>query len=183
MKRVKYLNNRDLLAQIHASKNTYCSYVQQDDSQYDLIVPNLKKINANAIAQARKNKSKRLTQEAWQQAKDKGLKKIKLADLVKGSGFEEIPKKWFNPETGESEKGGKKSIDLVLPVEKEMILKADTPDHERGLVIKWKKDGGYDVYYWYGSPDKAVPAELKADGVSKGKSVKKVTLEYHPDKD
>ena len=82
MKRVKYLNNRDLLAQIHASKNTYCSYVQQDDSQYDLIVPNLKKINANAIAQARKNKSKRLTQEAWQQAKDSGLKKIKLSDYT-----------------------------------------------------------------------------------------------------
>ena len=54
MKRVKYLNNRDLLAQIHASKNTYCSYVTAEDAQYDLIVPNLKKINANAIAMARK---------------------------------------------------------------------------------------------------------------------------------
>ena len=44
MKRVKYLNNRDLLAQIHASKYTYCSYVSDDDSQYDLIVPNLKNL-------------------------------------------------------------------------------------------------------------------------------------------
>ena len=61
MKRVKYLNNRDLLAQIHASKNTYCSYVSPEDSQYDLIVQNLKKINASAVAQARKAKSKRLT--------------------------------------------------------------------------------------------------------------------------
>ena len=43
MKRVKYLNNRDLLAQIHASKNTYCSYVAPEDASYDLIVPNLKK--------------------------------------------------------------------------------------------------------------------------------------------
>ena len=75
MKRVKYLNNRDLLAQIHASKNTYCSYVDPEDSQYDLIVPNLKKVNASAIAKARKARSKRLTQEAWQQAKDAGLKK------------------------------------------------------------------------------------------------------------
>ena len=82
MKRVKYLNNRDLLAQIHASKNTYCSYVTTEDSQYDLIVPNLKKINANAIAMARKAKAKRLTQEAWEQAKDAGLKKIKLADYT-----------------------------------------------------------------------------------------------------
>ena len=47
MKRVKYLNNRDLLAKIHASKNTYCSYVEPEDSRYDLIVPNLKKINQN----------------------------------------------------------------------------------------------------------------------------------------
>ena len=44
MKRVKYLNNRDLLAQIHASKNTYCSYVAPEDARYDIIVPNLKKI-------------------------------------------------------------------------------------------------------------------------------------------
>ena len=58
MKRVKYLNNRDLLLQIHASKNTYCSYVAQEDSQYDLIVTNLKKINASAVAQARKSKAK-----------------------------------------------------------------------------------------------------------------------------
>ena len=78
MKRVKYLNNRDLLLQIHASKNTYCSYVGQEDSQFDLIVPNLKKINASAIAMARKAKAKRLTQEAWETAKDSGLKKIKL---------------------------------------------------------------------------------------------------------
>tara|TARA_X000001388_G_scaffold66548_1_gene53387 strand:+ start:204 stop:1187 length:984 start_codon:yes stop_codon:yes gene_type:complete len=80
MKRVKYLNNRDLLAQIHASKNTYCSYVAPEDAQYDVIVPNLKKINASAVAQARKNKAKRLTQEAWQLAKDSGQKKIKLSD-------------------------------------------------------------------------------------------------------
>ena len=79
---MKYLNNRDLLAQIHASKNTYCSYVAPEDAQYDLIVPNLKKINANAIARARKARSKRLTQEAWQQAKDAGLKKIKLSDYT-----------------------------------------------------------------------------------------------------
>ena len=82
MKRVKYLNNRDLLAQIHASKNTFCSYINPEDSQYDLIVPSLKKINANAIALARKNRSKRLTQEAWQIAKNKGLKKNKLSDYT-----------------------------------------------------------------------------------------------------
>ena len=82
MKRVKYLNNRDLLAQIHASKNTYCSYLAPEDAQFDLIVPNLKKINASAVAMARKAKAKRLTQEAWETAKESGLKKIKLVDYT-----------------------------------------------------------------------------------------------------
>ena len=82
MKRVKYLNNRDLLAQIHASKNTYCSYVAPENAQYDIIVPNLKKINVRTIAEAKKNKAKRLTQEAWEEAKAAGLKKIKLADYT-----------------------------------------------------------------------------------------------------
>ena len=79
---MKYLNNRDLLAQIHASKNTYCSYVSVEDNQYDLIVPNLKKINANAIAKARKARAKRLTQDAWEAAKAAGGKKIRLVDFT-----------------------------------------------------------------------------------------------------
>jgi hypothetical protein len=51
-------------------------------AHYDLIVPNLKKVNASAVAQARKAKAKRLTQEAWEAAKESGLKKIKLADYT-----------------------------------------------------------------------------------------------------
>ena len=70
------------MAQIHASKNTYCSYVSPEDGNYDLIVPNLKKINANAIAQARKAKAKKMTQEAWEEAKASGEKKIKLVDFT-----------------------------------------------------------------------------------------------------
>jgi len=82
MKRVKYLNNRDLLAQIHASKNTYCSYIMPEDAGYDIIVPNLKKINIRTIAEAKKNQAKRLSNKAWEQAKTEGKKKIKLADYT-----------------------------------------------------------------------------------------------------
>ena len=70
------------MAQIHASKNTYCSYVAPEDAQYDLIVPNLSKINIRTISEARKAKAKRLTQEAWEQAKAEGKKKIKLMDYT-----------------------------------------------------------------------------------------------------
>ena len=106
-------------------------------------------------------------------------KKIKLADLVKGSGFQEIPKNWHNQDSPKRDA----RPDLVLPVDKDIILKADSSEYERGLIVKWKKDGGYDVQYWYGTPDNIVPAELKADGTSKGKSVKKVYLGYHPEID
>ena len=82
MKRVNYLNNRDLLAEIHKSKNSYCSYVSDDDGQYDMIVTDVKKINNTAVAQARKIKAKRLTQEAWEAAKASGAKRQKMSDFT-----------------------------------------------------------------------------------------------------
>ena len=82
MRRVKYLNNRDLLAQIHKSKNSFSSYVSDGDADYDVIVPSVEKINVRTISLAKKNKAKKLTQEAWEQAKDAGHKKIKLTDFT-----------------------------------------------------------------------------------------------------
>tara|TARA_R110001599_G_scaffold69779_1_gene196307 strand:- start:49 stop:387 length:339 start_codon:yes stop_codon:yes gene_type:complete len=109
-------------------------------------------------------------------------KKIKLADLVKGSGFVEIPKDWHD--TDSPKRAGKKSIDMVLPPKKEIVLKAEVEPGgaDRGLIVKWTDGKGYEVQYWYTTPDNIVPIGLIADGTSKGKAVKKVTLEYHPDK-
>tara|TARA_Y100000592_G_C5406626_1_gene285995 strand:- start:49 stop:951 length:903 start_codon:yes stop_codon:yes gene_type:complete len=56
--------------------------VTPNDAQYDIIVPNLKKINIRTIAEAKKNKAKRLTQDAWEMAKAEGKKKIKLVDYT-----------------------------------------------------------------------------------------------------
>tara|TARA_R110000824_G_scaffold205948_3_gene390908 strand:- start:1851 stop:2192 length:342 start_codon:yes stop_codon:yes gene_type:complete len=110
-------------------------------------------------------------------------KVIKLKDLIKGSGFQEIPKDWHDSDS--PKRAGLKSIDMVLPVDKEVVLKATVEEGEadRGVIVKWRKKGGYEVQYWYTSPDNIVPIGLQADGTSKGKAVKKVTLEYHPDKD
>ena len=77
----------------------------------------------------------------------------------------------------------KDSVDLVLPRNKEVVLKADQEGHDRGLVVKFRYDGGYDVYYWYDNPDTPVPAELKADGKKIGDDIKKVFLGYHPEID
>ena len=62
--RVNYLNNRDILKEIHASKNTYCTYCNPvTDHQYDIILPTLAKINQRTVAEARRNRADRLKRE------------------------------------------------------------------------------------------------------------------------
>ena len=86
-------------------------------------------------------------------------------------------------ESENDEKGGDYNVDLYLPKDKKVILKADTEDHDRGLVVEWLEGGGYDVYYWYKDPDVPVGAELKADGKSVGDDIKKVYLGFHEEID
>jgi hypothetical protein len=78
--RVNYLNNRDLLKQIHLSKNTYCSFRDPKlDHQYDIILPSLDKINQRTIAEARRNRADRIKRETGEIVNDK---KIPNTDLV-----------------------------------------------------------------------------------------------------
>ena len=78
--RVNYLNNRDILKEIHASKNTYCWYRDRDlDHQYDLILPTVDKINQRTIVEARKNRADRIKRETGQVIDQK---KIANTDLV-----------------------------------------------------------------------------------------------------
>ena len=78
-KRTPYLTNKDLLREIHKSKNTYCSYLVPEDHQYDIILPSLSKINKNTIAEAKRNRADRLAKEAWNQSSLQGIKS-KLED-------------------------------------------------------------------------------------------------------
>ena len=62
--KTNYLNNRDILKQIHLSKNSYCSYLDAvADHQYDIILPTVLKINQRTIAEARRNRADRLKRE------------------------------------------------------------------------------------------------------------------------
>ena len=80
MKRVNYLNNKDILKEIHKSKSTFCSYVDPTYSQYDIILPSVDKINIRTIAEAKRNKAKRLQVTAFDAAKLEG-KKVKQAEF------------------------------------------------------------------------------------------------------
>lgn len=78
--RVNYLNNRDILKEIHASKNTYCWYRDRAlDHQYDIILPSLDRINQRTIVEARKSRADRIKRETGEVVDQK---KIPNTDLV-----------------------------------------------------------------------------------------------------
>lgn len=87
--KVNYLNNKDLLEEIHKSKNSFCSYTDPTYHRYDLILPNIDKINIRTIAEAKRARAKRLGQEEYQRRKEAG-EKVKLSDCE--IDYKKIPK-------------------------------------------------------------------------------------------
>jgi hypothetical protein len=81
-RKVKYLNNKDLLAEIHRSKCSFSSFTKPDYSQHDIILTNLDKINIRTVADAKRAKAKRIGIQTFTQARLSGDKKIKLADCT-----------------------------------------------------------------------------------------------------
>ena len=81
-RKTKYLNNKDLLAEIHRSKCSFSSFTKPEYSQYDIILTNLDKVNIRTIADAKRNKAKRIGLQAFAKARAEGDKKIKLAECT-----------------------------------------------------------------------------------------------------
>ena len=79
--KIKYLTNKDLLKEIHLSKNTYCTFLQPEYSDYDLIIPNLEKINIRTIAEAKRNRATKLSKKAHEAAVIAGGKKLSAKDF------------------------------------------------------------------------------------------------------
>ena len=77
--KVNYLNNKDMLLEIHRSKTSYCVFTKPEYHQYDIILPSLDKINIRTIAEAKRNQAKRLGDAEYQRRKALG-EKVKQAD-------------------------------------------------------------------------------------------------------
>jgi hypothetical protein len=60
MRKKNYLNNRDLLLEIHKSKNTFNSYIEPSYSEFDIILLDVERINIRTIAEAKRNKTSRM---------------------------------------------------------------------------------------------------------------------------
>ena len=69
MKKVNYLNNKDILLEIHKSKGSFCSFVDDAYSEYNMIVKGVDAINIRTIAEAKRNKAKKLTQQDYERRK------------------------------------------------------------------------------------------------------------------
>jgi hypothetical protein len=78
-KRTPYLTNKELLREIHKSKNSYCSFLTPEDSTYDIILPSLSKINQRTIAEAKRARADRTAKLAWEASQLAGVK-TKLDD-------------------------------------------------------------------------------------------------------
>jgi hypothetical protein len=76
-----YLNNRDILKEIHKSKNTYCSFLTPEDGFYDIILPSVDKINKKNISEGKKLRAERLTRAAFDAAQALSSTKLKLDDF------------------------------------------------------------------------------------------------------
>ena len=79
MRKVNYLNNKDLLKEIHRSKSKFSSFVDADYNQFDIILTDIEKINIRTIAEAKRNKAKRLGDADYASRKLAG-EKVKQAE-------------------------------------------------------------------------------------------------------
>ena len=77
--KVNYLNNKDMLLEIHRSKSSYCSFTDPTYHQYDIILPSLDKINIRTVAEAKRNQAKRIGDLDYSTRKKAG-EKVKQAD-------------------------------------------------------------------------------------------------------
>jgi len=119
--KVNYLNNRDILKEIHLSKNTYCTYRDSVlDHQYDIILPTVEKINQRTIAEARRNRADRIKRETGTVIDPK---KIPNTDLVfRVTCWEHIP---MAPKKVPKTQTKKKKIEDILELDDPMDASLD----------------------------------------------------------
>ena len=79
MRPKNYLNNKDILKEIHKSKNTFCSYVAPEHGDFDIILLDIDKINIRTVAEAKRNKAKKMSTAEYDRRKALG-EKVKQAE-------------------------------------------------------------------------------------------------------
>ena len=88
MRRRKYLNNRDLLREIHKSKVSFSSFVNDEtDNMFDVIVNDLSEINDELIKEAKQSRASRHASLAFEEHHLAGGKKKEPEFVVDPNSF------------------------------------------------------------------------------------------------
>lgn len=74
-KKQNYLNNKDILKEIHKSKMSYCYVADPRYDQFDIILDDVSEINANTLTEAKENQASRIQAEDYALAMEKHDKK------------------------------------------------------------------------------------------------------------
>ena len=67
-KKQNYLNNKDILKEIHKSKMSFCWLKAKQYHQYDIILNDVTEIDAYNLDQAKQNRAHRIQSEAYAEA-------------------------------------------------------------------------------------------------------------------
>lgn len=69
-KSTKYLNNKDMLKEIHASKMSFCYALDEQSKQFDIIVDSVEEITPEIVQEAKENKASRLSSLGYERGID-----------------------------------------------------------------------------------------------------------------
>jgi len=133
-KRVNYLNNKDILAEIHKSKNTFCSYRDKIiDSDFDLILEpdengktGLEKINVRTLKEARDNRATRLSKLTGETVDPKSITNEDI--VIRVMTDEHIPLGPKKRTKASTKPKKKKAADLLDDLDLDEDLDCDTCD-------------------------------------------------------
>lgn len=132
-KPINYLNNKDILKEIHESKNSFCYYIKPEYHRYDLIVDmpqepietSLKYANKrDTIKQAKENRATRLSNETGTKIE---AKSIPTTDLIfRVMTWDHIP---ISPKAPRKTVKKKTAIDIMEfdDIEEEIFIDLEDP--------------------------------------------------------
>lgn len=134
-KKINYLNNRDILKEIHKSKTSYCSFVNPDYHQYDIIIDKpdipLSKslefaLKPAQIKQAKENRAARLSLENETKVDPKNIPETDL--IFRVMTWEHIPMSQKVPRKSQSKKTAKDIIEFDFSDDEEVDSVIDLDD-------------------------------------------------------
>lgn len=117
MARTNYLNNRELLKEIHNSKVSFCSFTDDMYAMFDAIVYSVEDIDSKLIKQTLQDKADRLTKDRKYKAKELKLKTPIIPVTVEELKVEELVFRVMCHEH--------------IPVDEEKLKKAKTEEQKK----------------------------------------------------